>query len=148
MVVKDIITNLSLDMVEESYNSSNILQAIIERGKSAGVDSTIDYEKLHCIESTNNLDDFLFQYTQDIHREIAYDNSGKIYKNFHLLSSLQLNRDNNLEFTGYTYTAKPIIQETTASILKLFLPSTNSKESFRKARVMPLSYSTFNTRVS
>ena len=148
MVAKDIFTNLSLDMVEESYDGSDILQAIIERGKSAGIDPTIDYEKLHSIESIDNLDDFIFQYAQDIHRGIAYDDSGKIYKNFHLLSSLQLNRDNNLEFTGYTYTTKPIVKETTDSILKLFVPSISLRESFRKDRLMPLSHSTFKTRVS
>ena len=116
--------DLAADIVEKPYNGADVLEAISDTGQGAGLDPTVDSDRLYRVANPADLDDFLIQYAEDVHRGIAYGDTGKIHSELHLASRLQMNRDNTLEFSGYAYTPKPIIEHSTATVLSSLVPRT------------------------
>ena len=137
-IVSSLRPDLVSDIVEESYTGSDVLEAIADTGHGAGLDPTVDSERLHSVANPDDLDDFLIQYANDVHDGIAYGDSGKINPDLHLVSRLQVNRANSLEFTGYAYTPKHIIEDSTATILGAPVLATRVAEPLHEGITMPL----------
>ena len=130
--------DLVADIVEKPYNGAEVLEAISDTGQGAALDPTVDSERLHRIANPDDLDDFLIEYAEDVHRGIAYGDAGKIHHDLYLASRLQMNRDNTLEFSGYAYTPKPIIEHSTADIFGAFAPAVRVAPPLHTGTTMPL----------
>jgi FAD/FMN-containing dehydrogenase len=117
--VAAIISNLPSDRIPELLAGVDVLEAIAGKGQGAGLDPTIDSERLHSIEAVGqDRAAFIVEYADDIHRGVSYheNGEGKLHRDLQISARLQINRDNALEVTGYAYTPR-LIDPTTPTIL-------------------------------
>lgn len=94
-------------IVEEEFFNSDVLDAIADAGMGASIDPTINSERLFNSVMADDLDDFLIRHVEDVQRGIAFGNKGegKLNRDFHLSSRLQVNRNNDIEASGFAYTS-------------------------------------------
>jgi FAD/FMN-containing dehydrogenase len=116
--VAAVVSNLPSGRAPEILAGSDVLEAIANTGKGAGLDPTIHSKRLHSTEAVDqNRADFIIEYVDYIHRGVSYreNGEGKLHPDLQISARLQINRDNALEVTGYEYTPKRI--ESTTTIL-------------------------------
>jgi FAD/FMN-containing dehydrogenase len=118
-LIAAVVSDLPSGFASETLAGSDVLAAIAETGQGAGLDPTIDSERLHSIEVDNqNRAAFIVEYVDYVHRGVAYreNGAGKLHRDLQIFARLQINRDNALELTGYAYTPRRI-ESTTPTIL-------------------------------
>lgn len=117
-LVAEVISDLPSGSAPEILAGSDALTAIADAGQGAGLDPTIDSERLHSI-ATSDQDraDFIVEYVNYTHSAVSYreNGEGKLHPDLQISARLQINRDNALEVTGYAYTPKRI--ESTATTI-------------------------------
>ncbi|MGB1241150.1 MAG: FAD-binding protein [Chitinophagales bacterium] len=110
----DISDEFKVDIVDETFFGTEVLDAMLDSCLGASLDPTIDSEKLHdIIELGEDLNNFLNLYAKDVHRRIAFgdNNEDEIDTDTHLFSRLQLNQNNKLEVTGFVYSSNADIED-------------------------------------
>jgi FAD/FMN-containing dehydrogenase len=115
-LIAAVIADLPAGFASETLAGSDVLKAIAETGQGAGLDPTIDSERLHNIEVDNRAA-FIGEYVNYVHSGVAYreNGAGKLHRDLQIFARLQINRDNALELTGYAYTPRRI-ESTTPTI--------------------------------
>ncbi len=120
-VVAGLPRNFASDIVEETLAGSNVLEAIAEIGLGAGLDPTINSERLHSIAATtSDRENLIVEYVNYVHHAVSHgeNEAGNLHRDLQLSTRLQINRDNALEVSGYAYTPKPIMEYTTPTFLE------------------------------
>lgn len=114
--ISTVLGNLTVDLRQDSFAGTEVFEAILDAGQGAGLDPSIDSEKLDRIETVDQgRAAFLGEYANYIHRGIAYseDGEGKLERDLNISARLQVNQDDALEITGYAYTPNGLIMEYT-----------------------------------
>ncbi len=116
--VAAVIFELPSGRARQILAGSDVLEAIAGSGQGAGLDPTIDSQRLQRIEAApGNWANFIVEYVNYIHSGVSYreNGEGKLHPDLQISARLQINRDNALEVTGYAYTPKRIESTLAAS---------------------------------
>jgi len=95
------------DIVEEACSGPEVLSVVAEIGFGAALDPAVDSERHHSnVVGREDFDHFLVGHAKEVHRGIAFGDEGeeKLNPDLRLSSSLQVNRDNGLELSGFFFT--------------------------------------------
>jgi len=117
--VAAVVSDLPSNRAPEILAGSDVLEAIADSGKGAGLDPTISSERLHSIEAADqNRADFIVEYVNYIDSVVSHreNGEGELHQDLQISARLQINRDDALEVTGYAYTPR-LIESTTTTIL-------------------------------